>query len=201
MSSQKGLKRPRQGIYDRKFKNPQPGRKNPSCIDAIGVVRICTIGLSSIGQTFLARQDILLTLKYSLARGIDISDHPTSGIPQTASNVLVYEDDEACGLAYATILQRAGYHVTLTNHFEPALNALSPVHMLITDIYIPNGLNGVALARMARMRNPQIKIVYVTGYDVAVLKLGLVGPLLRKPVTDEQLLAVVAAGLRSDGTY
>jgi hypothetical protein len=50
------------------------------------------------------------------------------------------------------------------------------------------GLNGAALAGMARMRIRGIQIVYVTGYDVPIIHLGLDGPLLRKPVSQDQLL-------------
>src|ERR1700750_3478639 len=110
-----------------------------------------------------------------------------------AANLLIYEDDSACGHAFAMILRHAGYRVTLANHFTPALAALDgkpPVDLLIADIVMPpGGLNGVALARMARMKKPDIGIVYVSGYDVPGFDDD--GLLLRKPIEDDQLLTAV----------
>lgn len=119
-------------------------------------------------------------------------------------NILIYEDDEACGFALSTILLHAGYRVVVANHFAPALDALDnqpPIDLLIADIVMPaGGVNGAALARMARMRNPTTRVVYVTGFDVPLLNVALEGPLLRKPVSHDQLLATVTACLGSGAT-
>ena len=120
----------------------------------------------------------------------------------TQVNILVYEDDEACGFAFASILRHAGYRVTVASNFEAALNFLDsepPIDLLLTDIVMPEGgVHGAALGRMARLRNSAIRIVYVSGYDVPVHLAGLDGPLLRKPVSEEQLLTAVAAALGRD---
>jgi FixJ family two-component response regulator len=52
------------------------------------------------------------------------------------------------------------------------------------------GVNGFALARMVRMRHLDIKIVYLTGYD-DVPVIAAMGPILRKPVDAETLVATV----------
>jgi DNA-binding NtrC family response regulator len=67
--------------------------------------------------------------------------------------------------------------------------------VLITDIVMPSGVNGIALARMARMRNLAIRTIYITGYDVPGVQQEATGPLMRKPLADDELLAIVAAQL------
>ena len=52
------------------------------------------------------------------------------------------------------------------------------------------GVNGFALARMASMRHLAIKVVYVTGYDDIPI-IEAMGPILRKPVDPETLVATV----------
>lgn len=48
-----------------------------------------------------------------------------------------------------------------------------------------------AIARMARMKRVGLKVIYVSGYDLPDVEKELPGPLLRKPVTEEALLAAV----------
>jgi CheY-like chemotaxis protein len=60
---------------------------------------------------------------------------------------------------------------------------------LITDIVMPARVNGVALSRMARMRPPELKVIYLTAYDIPGVEDEAIGPVLRKPIDDEQLVA------------
>lgn len=111
--------------------------------------------------------------------------------------ILVYDDDKGMAVAFGTILRRAGYEVEVASHFDPALGILdhAPVDLLVADIVVPYGVNGFALARMARMKQPPIRVIYVSGYDIpAVTESGL-GPVLRKPVSDELLLSEVQKAL------
>jgi CheY-like chemotaxis protein len=70
--------------------------------------------------------------------------------------------------------------------------------LLITDIVMPERVNGVALSRMAQMRRPRLKVNYLTGYDIPGVEDVANGPVLRKPIDDEQLVAkvrsILAAG-------
>ena len=114
--------------------------------------------------------------------------------PPSQRRVLVYEDDEASGLAFATVLRRAGYEVRLASHFEQALNALedkNPPDLLVADIVTPGGVNGLAMARMALMKCPSIKVIHVTGYSLPDVEALSLGPVLRKPVDADALLAEV----------
>src|SRR5579863_6678582 len=108
-------------------------------------------------------------------------------------SILVYEDDPAWAGALAATLRNCGYTVQIANHFAPALEALvaTSVDLLVADIVVPGGVNGMALARMARMRCPSIKTVYVTGHDLGGLDADIDAPILRKPVSDERLLDTI----------
>jgi CheY-like chemotaxis protein len=108
--------------------------------------------------------------------------------------ILVYEDDETIARAFADTLRRAGYEVVIASHFEQALKAIEGSHppdLLVADIVTPGGVNGLAMARMAIMKRPSIKIIHVTGYDLPELAAMGLGAVLRKPVSEERLLAEV----------
>jgi hypothetical protein len=51
---------------------------------------------------------------------------------------------------------------------------------------MPNGVNGFALARMARMRRLDLNILYLTAFDLPAEEAG--GKIVRKPIPLELLV-------------
>jgi CheY-like chemotaxis protein len=112
----------------------------------------------------------------------------------TGSRILVVDDDPAFGDSTARVLRAAGFEVCLASDHRLALEDLEstrPIALLITDIVMPDRVNGVALSRMARMRRPELKVIYLTAYDIPGVEDEAIGPVLRKPIEEEQLIAEV----------
>lgn len=111
------------------------------------------------------------------------------------TRILIFEDDLGYAESLAVLLRQAGYELVIANHFSTALQALADAHppdLLITDIVMPPGqVNGLAMARMARMKRRAIRVLYMTGYDISCAESEAFGPILRKPVTNDQVLAQV----------
>jgi DNA-binding NtrC family response regulator len=106
----------------------------------------------------------------------------------------VVDDDQICGDAIARVLRAAGFEVSLAPDYRLALEDLEstrPIELLITDIIMPDRVNGVALSRMARMRRPDLKVIYLTGYDIPGAEDESIGSVLRKPIDDSCLLEEV----------
>lgn len=117
--------------------------------------------------------------------------------------VLLVEDDEAGRVSLSSLLQRAGYTVHVAPDYRLALSLLEGeqrIDLLVTDIVMPDRVNGLALARMARLRRPGIKLLYMTGYDIPGLVTEALGPLLRKPFADEEFLSTIRQVLQSAET-
>lgn len=93
------------------------------------------------------------------------SEQPAEG----GSETLLLVDDEPQVRTIAAIqLKRLGYNVLLAEDAREALNLLdrSPaVDLLVTDIGLPGGMNGLELAAAVRKHNPEIPILYVSGYS------------------------------------
>jgi CheY-like chemotaxis protein len=114
--------------------------------------------------------------------------------PASTARILVVDDDSVFGDAIARALRTAGFEVCTAPDYRLALEDLEstrPIDLLITDIVMPDRVNGVALSRMARMRRPELKVIYLTGYDIPGIEDEAIGPVLRKPIDDEQLVAEV----------
>jgi DNA-binding NtrC family response regulator len=107
------------------------------------------------------------------------------------TRVLVVDDDPSFVAATAELLTVAGYEPVPAGSYHEALDALDRekgLDVLLTDVVLDVG-NGFALGRAARYRNPALKVVFVTGYDVDMSE--ATGPVLRKPVTVETLTETI----------
>ena len=125
---------------------------------------------------------------------------PEAGFQRTSgpARLLIVDDDQICGDAVARALRAAGFEVSLAPDYRLALEDLEstrPIDLLITDIVMPERVNGVALSRMARMRRPELKVIYLTAYDIPGVEDEVVGPVLHKPIAPEHLLAEVKRAL------
>jgi CheY-like chemotaxis protein len=104
------------------------------------------------------------------------------------ANILLVDDDEAFSYTAAKALRAAGYDVSIAPDHRLALEILDsprPLDLLITDIVMPNRVNGFALARMARLRRLDLKILYMTAFEVPTEE--AVGKILHKPLPLEVL--------------
>lgn len=112
------------------------------------------------------------------------------------AHILIVDDDAACAAAYSAVLRGAGYGVSVAPDFRLALEILEsdqPLDLLLVDIVMPGGVNGIALSRMARMRRPHLSVLYVTGYQIPGAEEEALGPILFKPIEPEALVAEVGA--------
>jgi CheY-like chemotaxis protein len=116
----------------------------------------------------------------------------------SCQRILLVDDDPAFGAAIAGVLRAAGFEVYTAPDYRLALEELEstrPIDLLITDIVMPERVNGVALSRMARMRRQSLKVIYLTAYDIPGVEDEALGPVLRKPTGDDRLLSEVRRAL------
>jgi CheY-like chemotaxis protein len=120
---------------------------------------------------------------------------------RSAETVLVVEDDDDVRAYVVEALAALGYQVLEAAEAESALRLLGEhpnVKLLLTDVVMP-GLNGRKLAQEAKLRRPELKILYMTGYSRNAIvhqgRLDLGVDLLQKPITSDQLAAAVRKAL------
>jgi CheY-like chemotaxis protein len=125
---------------------------------------------------------------------------PQPSATRGTRHVLLVDDDKTFSDAVGQILRRAGFAVTVASDFRVALEVLEAegqVDLLISDIVMPSSVNGIALSRMARLRRRDLKVMYLTGYDIPGIENEALGPILRKPVDDARLISEVERLLAS----
>ena len=121
--------------------------------------------------------------------------------PDTA-NVLVVDDEQSIATIVVRILERDGHTVTATTSPEKALRLLesggSPIDLLLTDVVMP-GMSGNDLAERGRSINPELKVLFMSGYPHEVQRQHGFSPdaeLVMKPFTIEELRAAIARCLQ-----
>jgi PAS domain S-box-containing protein len=81
--------------------------------------------------------------------------------------VLVVEDDPSVRRLQRRVLDALGYRTLEAADGPAALEILrggAPVDLLLSDIVLPGGLSGPALAEAARRDRPGLKIIFMSGY-------------------------------------
>lgn len=111
----------------------------------------------------------------------------------TRSLVLLVEDDPSVRRVVRMQLVALGYPVIEAAHGVDALNLLDTVPsvgILISDVVMPAGIDGITLCREARRAHPEIRILLISGYvadDQIVAQPDGSQALLRKPFTVSEL--------------
>jgi DNA-binding NtrC family response regulator len=115
--------------------------------------------------------------------------------------ILVVEDDENTRDCIAGVLSIYNFEVINAGSAEEALQNFEPragdIHILLTDLILPK-MNGSELAQHFLAKNPEIKVLYMTGYDDETHRLEALpgkAALLRKPFSLNQVLTTVQSAL------
>jgi CheY-like chemotaxis protein len=113
------------------------------------------------------------------------------------AHVLLIEDNDELGRVTAALLQSYGAIVHWAVDAAQALRQLDeqpPVDIVLSDVVMPGGMDGLTLARQLRRERPGLPVVLISGYSqAAVDATDLV--VLRKPCAAEDLLRALRDAL------
>jgi PAS domain S-box-containing protein len=114
--------------------------------------------------------------------------------PGGSETILVVEDDADLRETVITALGQLGYRALAAANAAAALRILSgPEHvdLLFTDVMMPGGTLGPALAKRARELRPDIEVLFTTGYAENNVLAGTAGlgsaEMIHKPYRNEDL--------------
>ncbi len=119
---------------------------------------------------------------------------PTTG----TETVLLVEDDDMFRELLCEILESNGYRVLATGEPAEALDLWQdhggPVHLVVSDMVMP-GMTGIELADRLLARNPELKVLLMSGYTGEELEQRGASengaPFLQKPFSTKDFLHAV----------
>jgi two-component system cell cycle sensor histidine kinase/response regulator CckA len=87
--------------------------------------------------------------------------------PHSAHTILVVDDEPSLLALVRTMLWRAGFAVLEASGGEEALRVAAqhaqPIQLLLTDVLMPD-MNGYELAERLQAAQPDIKVLFMSGY-------------------------------------
>jgi CheY-like chemotaxis protein/anti-sigma regulatory factor (Ser/Thr protein kinase) len=118
---------------------------------------------------------------------------PRSARKLPPRRLLLVEDDAAVREGIGRMLEAAGNEVQVASSGREAITALSEgFDVLLTDFTLGD-MTGVEVARIARHRYPQIRVILITGWDgVHAEADGHADLVLTKPVRQRELVDAIA---------
>ncbi len=146
------------------------------------------VGVGSAFRIYLRRLDGARQPEAALAE----APAPVAGARAQPATVLVVEDEDVVRGLVVQVLEGEGYLALVANDGEEAfaIAERTPVDVLLTDLTMPK-LGGRELAERLRRTNPELKVLYMSGYtDSGILSDGVLPPgtaFLSKPFTFAEL--------------
>jgi PAS domain S-box-containing protein len=131
------------------------------------------------------------------------STNPKKGPATDVRTILLVEDEAAVRNTVRRQLETLGHRVLVADNARDALLLLTgpgAVDVLLTDVVLGTGINGIDLAENARQSRTGLPVIFMSGYAAApeaqerIQKAG--APVLSKPSTLAQLERAIAAVTR-----
>ncbi|MET3930087.1 signal transduction histidine kinase/ActR/RegA family two-component response regulator [Lysobacter sp. OAE881] len=143
------------------------------------------------------RITLCLPRSHELAEHEAIQAHHRIDVSSTPERcVLLVEDDVEVAALVEQMLRGIGYDVIHATSATAALGALADdrrVDLVFSDIMMPGGTNGIALAKQIRKRRPALPVLLTSGFSEAMRgeaeALGI--SILRKPYGLNELRAAI----------
>jgi len=148
---------------------------------------------------------VTLYLPFTEGALLPVAEIVEDKISFNGSAAVLVVDDEVDLLDIATAyLEGMGCKAFTAIDGNDALKVVArekDIDLMVTDIIMPGGINGVELAQKVRQLNPKIKVIYCSGFpadSLAERSMPLVdGPLLHKPYQREAFSALVRRMMKS----
>jgi PAS domain S-box-containing protein len=179
------------------------------------------LGLSMV-YGFVKQSNGHVTVDSSLSMGAKFhlflpkgeAERPATAVPEDIAGadnapgaaILLVEDESEVRTLVERILQRYGFRVWASEDARSGLEILQAhpeIELILTDIMLPGGMNGRQLVDAAMIRNPALKVLFMSGYPKdAIVSQGRLGPdvrLLSKPFKPATLIDHVRDALDNAG--
>jgi PAS domain S-box-containing protein len=187
-------------VFDPFFTTKEPGEGT-----GLGLSQVYGFAQQSSGSVSLDSMPgrgttitIRLPRSHKPLPNVSDDDDASRGI-QSSGTILLVEDNAQVAEVTAQMLRDMGFHVEIVDRARKAMERLdrdaAGIDLLLTDVVMPDGVNGVDLAVRIRERHPALPIILMSGYNDVAASEGAVFPMLRKPVPYEDLYRAISSRL------
>jgi DNA-binding response OmpR family regulator len=114
-------------------------------------------------------------------------------VDQVGQAILVLEDDDDVRELICGLLTEAGFAVSsaATGFEAVALIEEKRFDLMVVDIQLPGGLNGLQLVKHARSRHPALRCLFTSGTNAPIVCDPMLDDFIDKPFRPFELLGCV----------
>lgn len=157
-------------------------------------------GAVKIASTPGGGTEVTLYLPRSESDAARGSGVPFASHPRGDETILVVEDDDQVRDVVVEMIEELGYRVVTAANGPEALTRLDasePIDLLFSDVLMPGGMSGVALATQARKLHRELGVLLTSGYAADFrADLGSSGfPMIEKPYRHDKLAQMLRIAL------
>jgi PAS domain S-box-containing protein len=164
------------------------------------VIATSTVGSGTAITLYLPRKPAAALVK-------DVEAPPSQPMVPGQGTILVVEDNAEVAGVTASLAEQLGYHTVRAENATDALNRLQrgdKIDLVFSDVVMPGGMNGIALAQEIGNHYPHIPVLLTSGYSDVVQTAASRFAILRKPfqlpALDKAIReALERGGRRDDG--
>jgi CheY-like chemotaxis protein len=118
--------------------------------------------------------------------------------------ILIVDDEELVGMFFKRVLQESGYEVKVAQSGREALELARKERfdIVYTDLVMPE-MNGVEVCKQIKKLNPKTEVIMISGHPAQIgryvlpfFEAGGQDKILRKPVSEEEILEVAAKAMK-----
>ncbi|WHQ70585.1 ATP-binding protein [Methylorubrum extorquens] len=131
-----------------------------------------------------------------------LADPDEAPAGSTVARVVLVDDNDEVRTVTAAFLEDAGFQVEQANSAQAGLDLLARggADILVSDLIMPGGMDGLAFANEARRRWPELPVILVSGYSTSAARATELGyPLYMKPFDMAELAKGIRARLGQEG--
>ncbi len=129
---------------------------------------------------------------------------PPATLARGDGRVLVVEDDMDVAEVTASLIEDLGYGVVRARSGAQALELLAAgqrIDIVFSDVVMPGGMDGMALAQEIRTRFPKVPVLLTSGFSEALHTVDPRFTLLRKPFEVANLERALRSALDQPGAH
>jgi CheY-like chemotaxis protein len=131
---------------------------------------------------------------------VEAATSPNPEPAQVGETVLLVDDEDGVREPASEHLRELGYNVFEAPDGVTALrmlNTITRLDLLVTDVGLPNGMNGRQVAEAVRQHRPDVPVLFITGYSGTTLGQGT--EVVRKPFDLDTLARRIQSLLSASG--
>lgn len=172
----------------------------------LGLSQVYGFAIQSGGLAFIRREPIGTTVGLLLPRSAAaVPVPPPAAAPPDSEGLdgirlLCVEDDPAVAETTVELLRSLGASVTLAENADAAIKLdLSQFDVVLSDVMMPGGMDGIGLARWLSQHYPALPIVLCSGYMIDPHRLQSIdAEFVRKPYRITELIRAVTRAASTD---